>query len=98
MQLAIVPPAESQLLRLSLNGRDHNFSRFPVLDLEVLSGDWNMSFEVMPLNGAPGRPPIVDSALYYAGGSRAPERIPGDGEPVTMAPGRGRILVFWSQP
>lgn len=96
MQVAIVPPAESQLLRLSLNGRDHNFSRFPVLDFEVLAGEWSMGFDVMPLNGAPGRPPIVDSSLYYAGGSRAPVRIPGDGEPVTIAPGRGRILVFWS--
>jgi serine/threonine protein kinase len=95
VQLALVPPGESQLLQVTLNGRSHNFSRFPALDFSMPSGEWVAAFRVLPLNGA-GDPALrVDSCLYFDG-SRTPAVVRGDSGRLTLGAGRGRLLVFWS--
>lgn len=97
LQLAVVPPTETHLLTLTLNGREHNFSVFPVLDFALFSGSWQVEAEVAPLNGTPNQLPVVDSCLYYAGGSRTPVSIRGGSGLLELAGGRGRLLVFWSR-
>jgi hypothetical protein len=101
IQLALLPPSEQSLLEVSLNGKAHRYTQFPVMDLQCLSGDWNFAVTMVPINVDEGAEPKIDSCVTFPYGGGPRNKLKGSGGVLTLSGGENGnivpLLIYWSQ-
>ncbi|HUV31415.1 MAG TPA: serine/threonine-protein kinase [Acidobacteriota bacterium] len=101
VQVALYPPTDDNLVEFTLNGRKRIYTQFPVLDLAVLEGDWQISVDVLPVNDYLGVLLKVDSSVTfpYGGGPRV--GLAGAAGTTTLMAGENGhavpLLIYWSE-
>lgn len=103
LQLALSPPSNRHMLEITFNGRRQTITRFPVLGLKRLSGEWRVTAKVIPIEPTAGGSARVDScvAFPYGGGSHS-TLVGGNGTIRLGSSGEAKeatipLVIFWSQ-
>jgi serine/threonine protein kinase len=96
----IIPPTDDYELRLTLNGQEHIFEYFPVLDFTLLEGTWEAKAEVFQRAGDGGTV-TVDSCVANPMGNGPRASFAGSQGRIRISPGQGektvRLFVYWSR-
>jgi predicted Ser/Thr protein kinase len=101
LQLALFPPSDKNLVEFNLNGRSRRYTRFPVFDLQCLSGKWNLQANIVPVNDETGANPKIDSCVTFPYGRGPRNKITGSGGVIELLGGENGntvpLLIYWSE-
>jgi hypothetical protein len=100
VQVGVVPPSEGHLLRLTMNGRTRSFRDFPVLDLSVPAGSWQIEVDIERVNADDAAEPTVDSVVTHPFDAAQRAVLRGSRGTIDLTAGETGsvvpLLVFWS--
>jgi hypothetical protein len=95
--VALYPPSEQLVLKLSFNGREETITHFPAFDLNITEGEWNIKAELI---GGTSSKIIIDSCVFQPHNQSLKEIIKGSRGQIdfkSAGGGGAPLLIFWSQ-